>query len=143
MFDTILLAVDGSEHALRATAAAAEMARKHQSRLWVVTVVSPLPGTYAAGLGADNVTKLENFQQEQAQELLEQTKANLGEVAAHAQTEVLHGTPAEMILQAVETYQADLVVMGSRGLGRLGGLLLGSQSQRVIQHANCPVLLVK
>jgi len=105
MFDKILLAVDGSEHAARATAAAAELARKHHAALWVVTVCTPLPGTYAAGLGADSLARLENFQQEQAQGLLEETRVNLGEVATHAQTEILHGTPAEAILQAAEKYQ--------------------------------------
>jgi nucleotide-binding universal stress UspA family protein len=41
------------------------------------------------------------------------------------------------------TRKADLIIMGSRGLGTLAGLVLGSQSQKVISHAPCPVLVVR
>jgi nucleotide-binding universal stress UspA family protein len=58
-------------------------------------------------------------------------------------TEVLEGSAAEAILEVASTRKSDLIVMGSRGLGTLSGLLLGSQSQKVVQHANCPVLIVK
>jgi nucleotide-binding universal stress UspA family protein len=50
---------------------------------------------------------------------------------------------AEAILEVAETCQCELIVMGTRGLGRLGGLLLGSRAQKVISLAHCPVLVVK
>ena len=53
------------------------------------------------------------------------------------------GVPAEAILQAARAEKADLIVMGTRGLGALGSLFLGSQSQRVVAEAPCPVLLVR
>ena len=56
---------------------------------------------------------------------------------------LLEGAPAEAILQAARAEKADLIVMGTRGLGALGSLFLGSQSQRVVAEAPCPVLLVR
>lgn len=53
------------------------------------------------------------------------------------------GDPAKKILEAIEYYGCGHVAMGSRGLGVLGGLVLGSVSQSVVQHAGIPVTLVK
>lgn len=57
--------------------------------------------------------------------------------------EVLEGPPAEAILNVANVREIDLIVMGTRGLGRLAGALLGSQSQKVVAHASCPVLLAR
>jgi len=53
------------------------------------------------------------------------------------------GNPAEVIAQMAEKEQFDLVVMGSRGLGEIKGILLGSVSDRVAHICKCPVLIVK
>jgi nucleotide-binding universal stress UspA family protein len=57
--------------------------------------------------------------------------------------ELLFGSGAESLIAVAETRQCDLIVMGTRGLGALRGLLLGSQAQKVVSLAPCPVLLVK
>ena len=56
---------------------------------------------------------------------------------------LLEGVPAEAILQAARAEKADLIVMGTRGIGALGRLFLGSQSNRVVAEAPSPVLLVR
>ena len=48
-----------------------------------------------------------------------------------------------MILGIAEKESADLIVLGSRGLGALSGLVMGSVSQKIVQLAPCPVLIVK
>ena len=53
------------------------------------------------------------------------------------------GSPAVVILDFLEEHDVDLVVMGSRGLGVMKGVLLGSVSQYVVEQAKCPVLVVK
>ena len=53
------------------------------------------------------------------------------------------GSPAVVILDFLEEHPVDLVVMGSRGLGVVKGVLLGSVSQYVVEQAKCPVLVVK
>jgi len=58
-------------------------------------------------------------------------------------TEVLVGNPAEEILGFARSRKADLIVIGSRGFGKLKSLLLGSTSHKVTQHAECSCLTVK
>jgi nucleotide-binding universal stress UspA family protein len=53
------------------------------------------------------------------------------------------GNPADEILKAAETHEADLIVTGAKGLGAVGRFLLGSVSTRVVQHAHCSVLVVR
>ena len=53
------------------------------------------------------------------------------------------GPPAEAILNLAEVREIDLIIMGTRGLSRLAGVLLGSESQKVISHADCPVMLAR
>ena len=67
----------------------------------------------------------------------------VGGIPGEIHTEILESSPAEAILDVAKTCKNDFIVMGSRGLGRLTGALLGSQSQKVVQHAPCPVLIVR
>ena len=56
---------------------------------------------------------------------------------------MIEGSPAEAIINVAMTRNSDLIVIGSRGEGTLGSLLLGSTSQNVVSHAPCPVLIVR
>ncbi|KAL0714733.1 hypothetical protein Bca4012_021712 [Brassica carinata] len=59
------------------------------------------------------------------------------------ETMILDGDPKEMICQAVEQTHTDLLVVGSRGLGMIKRAFLGSVSDHCVQHAECPVLIVR
>lgn len=139
MFKNILVAVDGSEHALKAAHIAGDFARQMQADLRVVTAYDPVP-TY---LGEPNLQNALNERFSQANQVLDEALKQIGEIPGELKTEVLEGPPAEAILAVVEARGNDLIIMGTRGLGRLQGLLLGSQSQKVVSHAPCPVLLVR
>lgn len=141
MYSRILVAVDGSEHSLKAARAAAELARQlHATELRVVVAFDPLPSF----LGEPNLQAAINARLDEAQQVMEKALQAIGPMPEGVvRTEILEGPAAEAILQVAETHQSDLIVMGSRGLGRFAGLLLGSQSQKVVQHASCPVLIVR
>lgn len=139
MFKNILLAVDGSEHSIRAAHIAAELARCNQSGLRLVAAYDPVPPY----LGEPNFQIILDAQLEEAEKNIAKTLQILGELPGEIKTEVLQGPAAEAILEVAKNRQIDLIVMGSRGLGQFVGLLLGSQSQKVVQHAECPVLIVK
>lgn len=62
---------------------------------------------------------------------------------AAVKIEVADGDPAEVIVDTASREKADLIVMGTRGLGRLKGLLLGSVSHKVAQHSPCSCLTVR
>ncbi|MCZ2127684.1 MAG: universal stress protein [Anaerolineales bacterium] len=140
MFERILLAVDGSEHALHATRKAAEMARLVQAQdFCVVVAYDPIP----LYLGEPNMQLVVANRRDEAEEILNAASKEVGEIPCTIRTEVLEGDPASAIIEAAKKHGSDIIVMGSRGLGRLAGLLLGSTSQKVVAHAPCPVLIVR
>ncbi len=139
MFKNILLAVDGSTHAERAAQIAAELARCNQATLRVVVAYDPVPDY----LGEPNLQMAISARINEAESILQKALEIIGDLDPAPHTSILEGPPAEAILNVADARQVDLIVMGSRGLGRLTGLLLGSQSQKVVSHAKCPVLIVR
>lgn len=140
MFEHILLGVDGSEHALHAAKIAGDLARAVQAKsLRIVVAFEPVP----AYLGEPNLEAAISARILEADQILKNAQQAVGSIPGEIHVEVLEGSPAEAILNVAAARRNDLIVMGSRGLGRLTGALLGSQSQKVVQHATCPVLVVR
>jgi nucleotide-binding universal stress UspA family protein len=139
MFKNMLIAVDGSEHGWKAAQIAGDLARSMGADLWLVTAYDPLPGY----LGEPNLQNALNVRLAEAEQVVQRAKQEIGEIPGALRTEILEGPAAEAILAVAESRQNDLIIMGTRGLGQLRGLLLGSQSQKVVSHATCPVLLVR
>jgi len=80
---------------------------------------------------------------EAGKKLLEQSVQKLIKAGFTAEPLCYLGNPAEEIMKAASREQADLIVMGAKGLGAIARFLLGSVSTRVVQHANCSVLVVR
>ena len=138
MFKTILLAVDGSEYSNKALTYAADMAETYRATLWLVHV---FPHTSDL-LGYDDFEKLYAKRKCAGQSILDAALEMLGESEFEIQAELREGPEAESILNFAKNSQADIIVMGTRGMGALKGLLLGSVSRKVIHYANCPVMVV-
>jgi nucleotide-binding universal stress UspA family protein len=138
MFKRLLLAVDGSYNASQAAKLAGSLARELKVDLWIVTAFDPVPPY----LGEPNMQNAINARMEMAEAVLKDTLKTVGTITGELKTEVLEGPAAEAILKVAKTRQNDLIVMGARGLGTLSGILLGSQSQKVLHHSPCPVLVV-
>lgn len=140
MFDKILLAVDGSEHALVAARRAAELVRALKpSELRIVAAYNTIPSY----LGEPNLQVTIDSLRGEAKRAIDKVLLHLGELPCEVHTEILEGDAAEAILNVANTRRSSLIIMGSRGLGHLAGLLLGSTSQKVVAHAHCPVLIVR
>lgn len=139
MFKNILVAVDGSEQSLKAASVAGDLARSMQADLVVLVAFDPMPSY----LGYPNLEEAIQARMVQSEEIMSRALAETGDLPNGYKKEILEGPPAEAILTVAETRQVDLIVMGTRGLGRLVSALVGSQSQKVIGHAKCPVLLVR
>jgi len=137
MFKTIIWATDGSESAEQALPVALELAADTGAKLLVVHADERLRGR--AG-GAHVLADDENIQQALASKVDE-----LVESGVRASLEVVHGLnrePADLIAGAAKEHQADVIVVGTRGHGRIAGMLLGSVTQRLLHVAPCPVLAV-
>jgi len=140
MFDRILLAVDGSEHALHAARTAAELARTMKpSEFRIVVSYDTIP----MYLGEPNMQYAIDGRKSDAEEILNTAVKEVGSIPCEIHTEIIEGDSAEAIIDVATTRGSNVIVMGSRGLGRLAGLLLGSTSQKVVAHAPCPVLIVR
>lgn len=140
MFEKVLLAVDGSDHALHAARTAADLARAMSSSEFRVVVAYDFIPPY---LGEPNLQYAIDARVNAAQEVLQRALAEIGSLPCEVSTELIEGDSAEAILDVAETRKSNVIVMGSRGLGTLAGLLLGSTSQKVVAHAPCPVLIVR
>ena len=139
MFQKILLAYDGSDHAQRAARIAGEMARREkEAELWLVCAMDLVP----TELGKPYIDQLITERTRLGTEMLKSAKKLVGEgIAIH--DELLFGPPAESIMTVANNRACDLIIMGTRGLGGLKGLLMGSQIQKVISLSKIPVLAVK
>ncbi len=144
----ILLAVDGSEGAQKAAAFVRDLASQLQGvAVTILHVVRPLDYRYVTvetgGPAWEKVMQeLEASARQKARELLAETEQTF---PAGVDTTVLVsvGEAAAEIVNVAKEIGADLIVVGSRGLGRVQGLLMGSVSDRVVHLAHCPVLVVR
>jgi nucleotide-binding universal stress UspA family protein len=141
LFRSILVAVDGSRAATAALTEAIDLARAEGARLTLISVAST-PRWQVAGGPYYVPLPGEGELERQAWETLERAEALVPEDVP-VSTAVRHGRVAEEILKRVETGEHDLVVMGSRGLGRAGSLLLGSVSRAVLAGSPVPVMIAR
>lgn len=139
----ILIAVDGSEHANRAIEAVGKMARSSLDLEAILVCVSPEPIFYGDYTVA-TIQKIEEDQKQQqntvltkAMELAKAQGLKLGEPAR------AYGVIANEIVRIANDRQVDQIAMGTRGMGAMGNMILGSVAQRVIHQSAIPVLLTK
>ncbi|HXX39505.1 MAG TPA: universal stress protein [bacterium] len=142
----ILLATDGSPHALRAATFLERLARQAGEVELIVVNVGYIPAAAYSGLGAAvavDLAGLEDDLELAGQKILETTVRELGAIDARVTKEYRCGDPASEILSVAAAKNVDLIVMGCRGLTPLAGLILGSVSERVLHRAHVPVLIVR
>jgi len=139
LFEKILVAIDGSPASLRAVECARKLANLGHSTVILLSAYPKVPDY----LGEPNYSKTIAKHIDRANKLLEPLAQSLQEDGITTVTEVLQGPPSEAILSVAGARNVDLIVMGARGLGSLSSLLLGSVSQKVLSHADCPVMIVR
>lgn len=143
MFQNVLVAVDGSADAEHARLQAVDLAKAEKARLTLFTAVQPPPPTlYVSASSAVLLTDLAEAARVQAEKVL-RTAAERTPGDILASSVLSSEPPRPAIIQQVESGHHDLVVMGSRGLGELGSMLLGSVSHYVLHHSPVPVLIMR
>jgi nucleotide-binding universal stress UspA family protein len=139
MFERILLAVDGSNHAQRALEYARDLALRDNALVIVVHAFEPIPEWVGEPMRDDLIAREVHVGWDIANHAAEELK----DVGIAVDVQVLQGPPAEAILRVAEGHRTDLIVMGTRGRGELTSLLLGSVSHRVLAHSHVPVMVVR
>ena len=139
VFGRILVAVDGSDHAMQAARVASRLAQALGAHLTLITVYH----APSASLGEPNYSAaLREALDEARHTIASAREAVLAAGGPEPETEWLGGGPAETIISAARDGGYDLIVMGTRGRGRVGVALLGSVSNAVAARAGRPVLVV-
>ena len=138
-FERILAAVDGSEASDRAFATALELASLMGAALTALAVEGPLPA-YAATVG--EVDEVKREKDAFFERLLADTRARAQAAGVEISVRLHAGHAAELIVRVARETNADLIVLGHRG-HFLRDHLLGSTADRVSEHAECPVMIVK
>jgi nucleotide-binding universal stress UspA family protein len=139
VFRNILVAVDGSETAGRALEAATELAEALNSRLTLISVAPEVP-SFAYRSGIDARALEEEARNETEGILRESVDALPGDLPVT--TVLKHGNAGERIVEQLRAGEHDLLVMGSRGRGRVATNLLGSVGAYVHYHARVPMLVI-
>lgn len=146
MIKNILVPIDGSGHSKKALELACDLAARYQAGLHLLHVVQPAAEAQTMALGAAAVT-LESSRQE-----LQEAGARVVDAArqyaeshgcGQVDTDLADGPPAKRILERARDLEADMIVMGSRGLSDIAGLLVGSVSHKVSHLAECTCVTVR
>ena len=135
----LLLATDLTEASAAATDQALELASRLGASLLAVSVIDPGALQLPGGRFRARVDQVRERREQLAQALVERGR----EQGLAVSFLVWTGDPGDMIVEAAEAEQADMVLVGSHGRGPVGRLLLGSVSEFVVRNAPCPVLVVR
>ena len=150
----ILLASDGSEHSSKAALFAGNLARELNATVEILAVHSNEilniqligVGAWPGGVPASSVSIDEirsNVEATTQADVFDPTVAALGELETTVNVHQNWGNAGENICEQAEALNCDLIVMGSRGRSTFAKLMLGSVTMQVLNHATCPVMVVK
>ncbi len=139
MLKRILVGFDGSENSRKAFAVALDFATRFKAALMVVTVTE-LPEPTAVPTEIDELMQHAKAHYDLEFKRLREAAESCGvEFSSHLAV----GHPAEQIVNQADQQNADMIVVGRRGLTKATRWLIGSVSERVLQYAHCPVTVVK
>jgi nucleotide-binding universal stress UspA family protein len=138
----VVVGIDGSDEACRALNWAMREAAIRETALSVFTVIPAMASPWTGNpLSVPDGEAAVKRARHAAEDAVAKSSTELGESQPASVTiDALIGYPAQVLIDASQS--ADLIVVGSRGGGGFGRLLLGSTSSQVSQHAACPVVIV-
>ena len=146
MFKNILIPTDGSEQSQRAVRAGVELAKLHGARITGIHVIPDYHLLIAYEGAFDPVTeeRIEEEAKARAEAYLTFVRSTCGDSGIQCDTVCdTSDHPYEAILKAAESKGCDLILMTSHGRKGLAAVLLGSETRKVLTHANVPVLVMR
>ena len=142
MLSKILVPVDGSENSFRALEQAIFLATKIQeAKITVLYIIEHPPTVYI--YSPKIMEKLRADYERESAKILERCKEMANRSGINIHTVLSEGDPASKIIGYSEREKFDIIIIGSRGMGRFKEVVLGSVSNKVLHHAKCSVMLVR
>ena len=138
MYDSILLPVDGSEHASRIVVHAAELAQRIGASIDLLFVADTTRDSVTVVSG----TVIDALERE-GEEVVSEVAKTLGSLGVEHQTDVVQGNPAPAIVDYAEDAGYDLIVLPTHGRTGISRYLLGSVTEKVVRLSDIPVLTAK
>jgi nucleotide-binding universal stress UspA family protein len=146
-YNRILVPIDFSEHSKRTVSYAIKTASKHGATIYLLHVFQ-IPDYVVTPYArrrqncADAHSQIDIAERE-ARETLHEFAGELSKKGINVQSFLRVGYPFDEIVLMANHFNVDLIIIGSHGRGAISRLLLGSTAERVVEHALCPVLVVK
>jgi len=142
---TVLIPVDGSESSRRAVRSFIDLAQSAPGLHAIVLNVEPAVPLMQRMVDGrpDEVRRIERPLHAKGEELLAPVRAELARAGVRHSAFVEFGEPADVILARAKAWAVDLIVMGGHGRGAIGRILPDSVTQKVLRHAEVPVMLVR
>ena len=138
----ILVAVDGSDNSKRALIRAKEFAKQEDVEMTLLTVVKPLISEYYDNIDAPKLNNPEELKKA-GRSVIDKSLQILGKSHNEVIGKIRRGDPADEILLENKQENYDLIIMGSRGLGAFSRTFLGSISNKVLNHVDTDVMIVR
>lgn len=139
MYASVIAALDGSEQSLLALKHARAIADCFKSKL-ILMHAFPRTSDLRDSVEYNNLIAMRT---RVGQAIIDAARKQLGHTKLDIEEDLLEGPAADAILSAAAIRKCDLIVMGSRGIGSLTGMVFGSVSTKVSHYAPCPVMVVR
>jgi nucleotide-binding universal stress UspA family protein len=145
MFDRIVVGTDGSETAKEAVRQAADLAKQVGAKLDLVSAYEPVPSSRLREERREVPSDIAHVvsPDEDVEATLTDAVKEVEKNGVAAQTFARQGDPADAILDVAEEQNADLIIVGNKGMTGAKRFLLGSVPNKVSHHAPCSVLIVR
>lgn len=141
--ENLLIASDFSEHSAKALELGVQIAEKFNAHIWLLHICEPEPDFvgYKAGPNVvrEQVAKEFHNEHKELQSLADKYRSKAVQITPL----VIQGSTVEKILEQAQKLDADLILVGASGKGKIESVLIGSVSKKILQQANIPVLLCK
>ena len=145
MFTRIVVGTDGSDTAAEAVRQATELAKLSNARLDIVSAYEPIPRQRLQDeqRQAPGDVQYEIGPREDVNATLDQAVGKAKSESLEVEGHALEGDPADAILDVAEQVNADLIVVGNKGMTGAKRFLLGSVPNKVSHHAPCSVIIIR
>ena len=145
MFGSIVVGTDGSETAQEAVRQATDLAKAVGARIYLVSAFEPVGNQR---LREERQQVPEDMQwmvnpREDVEATLKEAGEQIGEAGVQVETSARQGDPADAILDVAEENNADLIIVGNKGMSGAKRFLLGSVPNKVSHHAPCSVMIIR